>query len=240
MITAFRALHDSPEPLVLDNAWDVGSALAVARAGAPAIATGSWAVAASRGLEDAERVPLDAVLALAAAIVERVAVPVTVDIESGFAEVPDGVGETVARLAATGAAGCNLEDGVPGEGRVRDESDAVARVAAARSSAELFINARFDGFLLSPAERHAGLVDEAIERGRAYAAAGADGFFVPGLAEPSALRRIVDAVPVPVNAMAVDVAADLGPLAGAGVRRISRGPGLYLHALAAIERAVAR
>ena len=112
----FNALHVAGAPLVLFNAWDAGSARAVAGAGAKAVATGSWAVAAANGFEDGEHLSLQFALDNLRRIVGAVEVPVTVDLESGYGEPPDAVAATVAAALEAGAVGCNLEDSFPADG----------------------------------------------------------------------------------------------------------------------------
>ncbi|HKR23657.1 MAG TPA: isocitrate lyase/phosphoenolpyruvate mutase family protein, partial [Allosphingosinicella sp.] len=110
----FAALHVPGEPLILYNAWDAGSAKVVAEAGARAIATGSASVAAAHGYDDAEGLPLALALANAERVVAAVELPVTIDFEGGYAVAPEGVAANMAKLAATGAVGCNFEDQIVG------------------------------------------------------------------------------------------------------------------------------
>lgn len=238
--SSFHRLHVPGQPLILFNAWDVGSAKAVVAAGAKAIATGSWSMAAANGYEDGERLPLDLVLAQARAIVRGVELPVSVDFEAGFSPTASGLAGTIGALAATGAAGCNLEDGVPGERRLRDIDAQRERLMAAREAAPaLFINARTDVFLLAPAPEHAAHLDEAIARVQAYASAGVDGVFVPGLADETLIRAVVQASSVPVNVMAGPGVPPASRLATLGVARVSHGPGPYLAAMAFLRTAAA-
>ena len=175
------------DPVILFNAWDAGSAKVVAEAGAKAIATGSASVAGAQGFSDAEALPLGLALANAARVVEAVDLPVTIDFEGAYAVDPDGVAASMARLAATGAIGCNFEDQVIGGEGLHEIAEQAARIAAARKAvgADFFINARTDIFLKAKPDTHdAAMVDAALERARAYADAGASGFFVP-LASPT-------------------------------------------------------
>ena len=225
----FHRLHVAGDPLVLVNIWDAGSAKSVADGGATAIATSSWSVAGARGEADGERITLESLLETVSAIVCSVDLPVTVDFESGYSENADGISANITRLIAAGAIGCNLEDGIPGTGRMRSIEEQSARIAAARQAAQhagipLFINARTDSFLLASAEQHGAHLAEAKARARAYAAAGANGFFIPGLTDLELIAEIVRSSPVPVNAMVPDLAADLRPFAHAGVARVSFGP----------------
>ncbi|MBO9499921.1 MAG: isocitrate lyase/phosphoenolpyruvate mutase family protein [Novosphingobium sp.] len=239
---AFAALHVPGDPVILFNAWDAGSAAAVERAGGRAIATGSWSVAAAQGYADAQAIPLALALANAVRIVGSVAVPVTIDFEGGYAVDPEPLAANMAALAATGAVGCNFEDQVIGAAsRSLHPIDVQAtRVAAARQATgpAFFLNARTDVFLANPAETHDdAMADEAIERAQAYAAAGASGFFVPGLVDLGLLERVCKASPLPVNVMAFPGAPSAHALAGVGVARISHGPYPYRAMIAGLEAA---
>jgi 2-methylisocitrate lyase-like PEP mutase family enzyme len=242
---AFRALHRPASPLVLYNAWDPGSAKAVAAAGASAIATGSWAVAAALGFADGEDVPLDLVLQNLQRIVRTVDLPVTVDLESGYGATPEAVGQTVARAIAAGAVGCNIEDSYPETGKLRPPIEQAARLAAARATADrlgrpFFLNARTDVFFQSPGDIDGEqAVSQALERARFYAKAGADGLFTPGLVDPVVMARFCAASPLPVNVM-VGADTPLLPIAEAGVARISFGPAPYLAAMKGLEDAARR
>jgi 2-methylisocitrate lyase-like PEP mutase family enzyme len=239
---AFAALHRPGTPLILYNAWDAGSARAVAEAGAPAIATGSWSVAAAAGFADAESLPIDDALANAARIVAAVDLPVTIDFEGGYAVAPDALGANMTRLAATGAIGCNFEDQVIGGEGLHDIEDQAARVRAARAGTgpDFFINARTDIFLKAKADSHdAAKVDAALARANAYADAGASGFFAPGLADLRLLERLCKASPLPVNFMAWPGTPSAAELGAVGIARISHGPYPYRHAMAALTEAAA-
>jgi 2-methylisocitrate lyase-like PEP mutase family enzyme len=228
----FRDLHVPGRPLILFNVWDAGSARIVAEAGALAIATGSWSVAAAFGFDDGEHVPLELALENARRIVAAVAVPVTIDFEGAYAEQPAEVARNVEHLVATGAVGLNFEDRIVAGWGLHDLTVQAGRITAARRAADavgvpLFINARTDVFLQAPAEAHPGLVEAALARGCAYAEAGADGFFVPGLVDASAIGRIAREVPLPLNVLARPSLPPARRLAELGVARLSHGPGPY-------------
>jgi 2-methylisocitrate lyase-like PEP mutase family enzyme len=222
---AFAALHVPGNPVILYNIWDVGSALAVVAAGAKALATGSHPVADANGWPDGQKVPIDFALANAKRIADVVEVPLTVDFEGAYSTDPEECGANVARLAATGAVGCNFEDQVIGGEGLHPLDLQVKRIAAIRSAVgeAFFINARTDLFLKAQNYDDA-LVDQAIERGKAFAEAGASGFFVPRLADPQQIERIVRDVPLPLNVIAFPGAPDKKTWAEAGVARISHGP----------------
>lgn len=235
--TAFRNAHRPGRPLVLYNIWDAGGAAAVQAAGAQAIATGSWSVAAAQGYADGQSIPFDTLVQITTRIVAAVDIPVSVDIEAGFAETPKDIAQNVARLIGAGAVGVNFEDQVIGGRGLRDVSGQTARIAAIRTVAEdarvpMFINARTDVFLQADPADHAQWVDDAIQRAKAYGAAGADGVFVPGLTDPGLIGRICGAVDLPVNVMHLGQGAASGALAQAGVARISYGPQPYLDLMA--------
>ena len=221
----FAALHVPGDPVVLYNIWDVGSALAVVAAGAKALATGSHPVADAHGWPDGQQVPIDFAFANARRIVDAVELPVTVDFESAYSADPDEGAANVARLAATGAVGCNFEDQVIGGEGLHPLHLQVQRIAAIRSAVgdRFFINARTDLFLKTQTFDDA-LVDQVVERGKAFADAGASGFFVPRLADPAQIERIVREVPLPLNVIAFPGAPDKSLWAAAGVARISHGP----------------
>ncbi len=219
----FRGLHAGPKPLLLVNAWDAASARLWQELGAPAIATSSAAVAWSRGHADGGALPRASLLDSLHDIVRVLAVPVTVDVEDGYGDDPAAVAELVAEIAVIGAVGINLEDGVGPPQRL------AAKIRAIRSrlaGAPLFVNARTDVYLRGLASGDAAIA-MATERLRAYADAGADGGFVPGLADVAAAARISAAVPLALNVMTTPGLPAIADLHAAGVRRISTGPALF-------------
>lgn len=221
----FKALHVPGDPVILYNIWDVGSATAVAQAGATALATGSHPVADANGWPDGEQVPIDFALANAKRIVAAVELPVTVDFEGAYSADPDTGAANVARLMATGAVGCNFEDQVIGGEGLHPLDLQCRRIAAIRAAVgdAFFINARTDAFLKTKTHDDA-LVDQVVERGKAFADAGASGFFVPRLADPKQVERVVREVPLPLNLIAFPGAPDAAVWAAAGAARISHGP----------------
>jgi 2-methylisocitrate lyase-like PEP mutase family enzyme len=222
---SFAALHVPGDPVILYNIWDVGSAQAVARAGAKALATGSHPVADAHGWPDGQGVPIDFALANAERIARAVDLPLTVDFESAYAVDPHAGAVNVTRLAATGVVGCNFEDQVIGGDGVHPLKDQVKRIEAIRLAVgdSFFINARTDLYLKTQ-DHDSALVDAVIERGKAFADAGASGFFVPRLADPRQVEKVVKAVPLPLNLIAFPGAPDKAVWTSAGVARISHGP----------------
>ena len=237
----FRRLHVRHDPLILYNIWDAGSAKAVARAGAKAIATGSWSMAAAQGYEDGEDLPLDVALAVVGRIVQSVECPVTVDFEGGYSADPETVGQNVRRLLTLGVIGLNFEDQVVNAPGLYSIKDQVRRLRAVRATSDAlgipaFINARTDVFLKAvPDADHASLMEDTLARAAAYADAGADGFFAPGLTDRTLIRSLCHSAALPVNVMAVDPQGN-SDLASLGVSRISFGPNPYKRLTAILER----
>ena len=221
----FAALHVPGDPLVLYNIWDSGSAIAVAAAGAKALATGSHPVGDASGYGDAHQVPLDYVFDNARRILKAVDLPLSVDFEGAYSADPEAGAGNVASLKATGAVGCNFEDQVVGGEGIHPLDLQVRRIAAIRRAVgdDFFINARTDLLIKNKVIDDA-LIGEAIERGKAFADAGASGFFVPRISDPRHIERVVREVPLPLNAIAFPGAPPKAEWAAAGVARISHGP----------------
>jgi methylisocitrate lyase len=238
----FRKLHVVGEPLVLFNIWDPGSAKAVAETGALALATSSWAVSEASGYSDGEHTPLSFAMDNLRRITEVTELPVTVDLESGYGDTPRKVGETVALAIKAGAIGCNLEDSFPENGSLRETKHQADRIQHARQKADeaggaFFVNARTDLFIqVSQDEHDSSLVRKALERAEAYAGAGADGLFVPGLSDLALIAELTKASPLPVNIM-VSQGANLSALAKRGVARISFGADPYVVTISALQEA---
>jgi 2-methylisocitrate lyase-like PEP mutase family enzyme len=234
-IQDFAALHIPGNPLILYNIWDAGSAAAVARAGAKAIATGSWGVAGAHGLGDGEKLPLETALATLAEIVAVTDLPVSIDMEAGYGSDAAGVGASVSRAATAGAVGINIEDKDPATRILFPVEEASARIKAAAASG-LFINARADLFILTPAADHdAALVDVVVERAKAYAEAGAHSLFAPFLRDAALIERLCKASPLPINILMGAGIPDHKTLAGLGVARISHGHGPWAAAMDWLE-----
>ena len=234
----FHSLHVRGQPLVLFNIWDVGSAKAVEGAGARALATGSWSVAKANGYEDGEQVPLDFAIENLARIARMTDLPVTIDLESGYGHSPEAVGRTVERSIEAGAVGCNLEDSDPATGSLRSIAEQVERIEYARKAAEAkqvpyFINVRSDVFFeqTKPEANDDERIAVVLDRAKAYAAAGADGLFVPGLVNASSIGRVAGASLLPLNIMVSDETPSLRELASLCVSRVSHGPRPYVSML---------
>lgn len=237
----FAALHQPGQPLLLPNAWDAASARIIEKAGAAAIATTSAAVAWSLGTLDGNRLNPDLAVAVIARIAETVTVPVSADIEGGYAECPAGVAATVLRVLAAGAVGVNIEDTNHfGDGLLSvDEQGArigAARAAGAAVGLPVFINARIDTYVHAIDEPDVRWKQTA-ERANAYLAAGASGIFVPGLLDLDEIARLAATIDGPLNVMAGPGAPSVAELAKTGVARISVGGEIAAAAYAVARRA---
>ncbi|MBB2487395.1 isocitrate lyase/phosphoenolpyruvate mutase family protein [Mitsuaria sp. WAJ17] len=219
----FHALHAPGQLLILANVWDAGSAVLARQAGARALATSSAALAWSLGHADGGLLPREELLGAVARIQRVSPLPLSVDIENGYSDDPGIVLELVQALLALGVAGINLEDGQQPaelmEAKLRTLREALPRPG-------LFINARIDTYLLrrQPAEA---LEDEARSRMARYTAAGADGLFLPGLADLDVARRLAGAAALPLNLMSWPGLPGAEALRAAGVRRLSAGASLF-------------
>ena len=220
-VQQFRALQAPGSVLVLPNAWDAASARLTQEAGAAAIATSSAAVAWCHGYADRECIPTETALAAVREVMRAVSVPVTVDSEAGYSQDADTVAGHVSALIGLGAAGINIEDGTDPPELLAAKIIAVKRAARARN-ADIFVNARCDVYLqnLAPDERK---LEESIRRGKLYRDAGADGLFMPGMADLAQIRDVVTAIDLPVNILIMRAVPAIAELKAAGVRRVSAG-----------------
>lgn len=238
----FRSLHVPGRPLVLPNAWDVATARLVEDAGAAAVATTSAGVAWALGRPDGHQVDRDGVLELVARITAAVRVPVTVDVEHGFADTAEGVAETVRGVLAAGAVGINLEDGLrTGETPLRPVAEQAERIAAARAAAKaagvpLYLNARVDTHRL-PESGSAEWLAETLARATAYLAAGADGVFLLGTHSAATVAALVAGIPAPLNLAVGPDTPSVAELAAQGAARVSAGSSIAEAAYALVSRA---
>ncbi|WP_336053500.1 isocitrate lyase/PEP mutase family protein [Streptomyces sp. CA2R101] len=229
----FHALHHADQPLLLPNAWDVISAVALAGAGYAAVGTTSLGVAAAHGYPDGRGLAeaRDATLALALRLNGRLSCPYTVDVEGGFGGDAGQVGDLAAELAEAGAAGLNLEDGLPGGGGLQDPVRQAELLSAVKERAPgLFLNARIDTHWLTDSPPP---LSATLARAECYLEAGADGIFVPGVIADEEVSALVAGIPAPVNILFAPGRHTVSRLADLGVRRISTGSLLFRTALQA-------
>lgn len=237
-----RELHHKPPILVLPNAWDVASAVLFERAGAHAIATTSAGVANNLGYRDGQCAPLPEVLALTARMATAVHVPVSADLEAGYAGTAEELQAVIRQLLAAGAVGVNLEDGMP-QGvpqPLRGIEEQQQRLRRARAAADaagipLVINARTDVYLHQVGEP-TGRRAEALRRLQAYKEAGADCLFVPGVRDAVLIGELVSELKAPVNVLAGASTPAVPELQKLGVARVSVGSSLQHASLAFAER----
>lgn len=220
-MTAFHDLHRSGL-LILPNAWDGGSAALMASLGARAIATTSAGVAWALGWPDGDALPVERVVQATRDVVRAArGLPVSVDFEGGYSDDPAQVAASARTVVEAGAQGINIEDGGGAPEAL------AAKIAAIRAAVgpDLFINARCDVWLAGVGE--AGTrVAEAARRAAIYQAAGADGFFAPGLTDADDIAALVRATPLPLNLLAFPGLPDARTLEALGVRRLSAGSGI--------------
>lgn len=233
----FKALHEGPELLLIPNPWDPGSAKLLASLGFKALATTSGGSAATLGRLDGS-MALEEAIASAAAIVEATDLPVSADLENGFADDAAGVAETMRLAIDAGLAGASVEDYTRSEERLYDIGAAGERVAAAAEAAHsgasrLVLTARAENYLYGVTD-----LADTIARLQAYQEAGADVLYAPGVSRLDDIRQIVSSVDRPVNVLGRPGAPSVAELAAVGVRRVSVGGAFAYAALgAAVEAA---
>jgi 2-methylisocitrate lyase-like PEP mutase family enzyme len=246
--SAFAERHRGPGIIVLPNAWDPGTAVVLAEAGFPFVATTSAGVAFAQGVPDGEHLSRSRMLEIAAQIADAIDVPVTADLEAGYGPRPEDVAATVTGAVAAGVVGCNIEDSTGDRDRPLFELDlAVERIragagAVAASGVPFVLNARVDPYLVrlgTPEENLA----ESIRRANAYREAGAGCLYVPGVTDPDAIGRLALEIDGPLNVLGarggVDSELSVAQLESLGVRRVSIGGSLAVAALALVRRAAA-
>ena len=228
MAAQFRELHQRGRPLVLANAWDAGSARIAEASGAAAVATTSAGLAWSRGYPDGNAIPVECPGGRRKRNRARYLGPVNGRYRGRPGSDAAGVGRTVSAVIDAGGVGINIEDGSA------PPDELVARIAAARDAAqvagvELFINARTDVYLRGLAGPESA-VAETISRAARYRDAGADGIFVPGVADADAIRELASAIELPLNVMLVPGLPPVSVLADLGVSRVSAGAAVAINA----------
>jgi len=232
----FLALHHGSTPLLMPNPWDAGSARILESLGFEALATTSSGHAATLGRLDGQ-VSREEALAHAATVAAAVTVPVSADLEGGFAEDPPSVAATITEAISAGLAGCSIEDiDRSADDPVYELGFATERVRAAAEAAHggqrrLVLTARADGIL------HGRDLDDSITRLQAFQEAGADVLFAPGVTELDDIRRVVSSVDRPVNVLPPPGGPTVAQLAAAGVARVSVGGGFAYAALGALVEA---
>lgn len=235
-----RALHHTGRVLILPNVWDPGGARMMRWLGYPAVATASASIAYSLGYDDCQEITLEAMLDVVGRVASAVDIPVTADMEWGYAESAKEVAENMRRVLRAGAVGINLEDSVREGERLFDLEFQCARIRAVREMANeegvpLVINARTDVFWPRVPGSDKEKFDEAVRRAKAYFQAGADCFYPIILGDLDTLRRLHETIRAPINVLAPTARATLRELETAGIARVSLGPALMWASLTAMK-----
>lgn len=235
-----RALHYGDRILVLPNIWDPGGARMMQWLGYPAVATASASVAYALGYDDGQLLTLDAMVDTVGRVAAAVNVPVTADMEWGYAELPKDVAENMRRILRAGAVGINLEDSVREGERLFDVGFQCDRIKAVREMARqegvsVVINARTDVFWPRVPGTDAEKFEAAVQRARAYLDAGADCIYPIILGDLATLKRLREAVRAPINVLAPTCRATLRELEEAGIARLSLGPALMWASLSVMR-----
>ena len=222
--SSFRDLHQNGPILVLANIWDAGGARIVESLGAKAVATTSAGFAWSMGYPDGNAMPSRLQAQLAEQIVQAVKIPVSVDFEAGYSDDPAAVAENLKPLINAGISGINLEDGTDPADLLAAKIEAIKTMVES-AGADVFVNARTDVYLrglVGEGDR----VGETLNRAAVYRSAGADGFFVPGLADANEIEQVVKGTKLPVNLLSLPALPNAAKLEALGVRRLSAGSGI--------------
>lgn len=237
----FHQLHHSGKLLVLPNIWDPLGATLLESLGYPAIATASAAVAWGNGYNDGEKIPFDFLLKILKRIADSVNVPVTADVETGYAENDGQLKQNIKQLIEAGIVGINIEDSDKKTNALLPTEIQCNKIRLIKDQAEtmngaMFVNARTDvytrGTNYTTTEAK---LEETIKRGLAYKAAGADCFFPLAMREEDAIRKTVEQVKMPVNIIAISSIPELNVLQKIGVARVSLGPGFLKIAIKAMK-----
>jgi 2-methylisocitrate lyase-like PEP mutase family enzyme len=239
---AFRRRHRGPGLLLLPNAWDAASARIFVATGFEAIATTSGGVSWALGYADGEHAPWAEVVAATARVVRAAGVPVTADIEAGFADTPEALMQSIRDIIEAGAVGVNLEDGTPrATSPIRSAAAMAERIRAAREAAHaagvpIVINGRTDLYLRHIGDE-AGRFDDSVARAKAYLAAGADCFYPITLRDPATIERLAKAVAAPININIRAGSPSVAELERLGVARASTASQISLVAYGAAQQA---
>ena len=237
----FKRMHSQDNILLLPNAWDAGTAVLMEQLGFPAIGTTSAGIAFANGYPDNEAMEREVMLEAVARIIERVNIPVSVDLESGYGISAAEVGDTVSKIIVAGGSGANIEDY---KGKLLPIGEASERILAAKQAISntglsFVLNARTDCFLRLKSISVEECLKQTIQRAHAYLEAGADCIFVPGVTDHTIIAKLVKEINAPLNILGAysgSSAGSLSDLQALGVKRVSIGGSLALLAFAEIKR----
>ena len=230
--SSFLQLHTEPKLLLLPNIWNPIGARILAGKGYPAIATASAAISASLGYPDGEVISKNTMLHELERICDAVTIPVTADIESGYAKSLSELDETIHEVLNTGAIGINIQDSVEEGGPLRNLDEQCRRIAQIRATADslnvhLFINARIDAFVSDQFSSADEIMAVAVRRAQAYADAGADAVYPMGPGDRATVKQLRGRIQLPLNILAAPGAAPLKWLQSMGINRVSFGPYIF-------------
>ncbi len=230
------ALHTAPELLTVVNVWDVISATVVADVeGTSALATASHSIAASRGYQDGENIPVEEMIAEVGRIAAATHLPVSADLEGGYGDAA----ETIRRAIGVGIVGANLEDQMKPLAEAAAQVEAVMAAATAEGVPDFVLNARTDAFVKAGDRDPQDVLADAVQRGRAYLDAGAPVVFVPGRLDEAQITELVAAFgPQRLTTIAIPGTPSLARQAELGVARVSFGPNSQRVALTALAQLV--
>jgi len=236
----FSDLHRQDAPLLLGNVWSAHSARIFQDLGFKAVGTSSAAIAATLGYEDGENMPFDDLLRVVSSIQEKIDIPLTVDIESGYGSDADEILLNIEALYKFGIVGINLEDSVVNENRELVDAEEIAEKISVikeklgEENIEVFLNVRTDPYMVGLEGAYA----ETLKRSRLYAESGADGIFVPAIVNESEIRGVVKSTILPINIMCMPNLPGFENLKGLGVKRVSMGPFLYNDTISNMQKCI--
>jgi 2-methylisocitrate lyase-like PEP mutase family enzyme len=224
-IQQFKELHAQKTPLVLGNVWDAHTAKLAEEAGFKALGSSSHAIAFAMGYADGEEIRPEELFFVIERIAKIAQIPLSVDFEAGYSDDPKTVAAYVSTLADMGVVGINLEDGNVKDGkRLLGESAVLAdKISAIKDKTSIFVNARTDTYVT----KHANALEETVNRAKLYAAAGADGIFVPKMEKAEEIKQFVQTISLPLNLFYSPALPDVERLGSMGVKRLSHGALLY-------------
>ncbi len=228
----FLELHSNSELLILPNIWNPIGARILEAKGYPAAATASAAISASLGYEDGEKIKLSTLIDIITRIANSVDIPISADIESGYADSVFELKENIKKVIESGVVGINIEDSANNDHSLRTIDEQCERIQAVRAAADnqnihLVINARIDCFLTNDFHSNEERIDESVKRAEAYIKAGADCIYPIGPGDEETVKKLRSRISAPLNIFASSGALSLRKMKALGINRVSFGPNLF-------------
>ena len=228
----FLSLHQSRELLIIPNIWNPIGARILEAKGYSAVATASAAVSSSLGYKDGERIKFSTLMDVLTRVASSVEIPVSADIESGYADSISSLKENINQIIASGVVGINIEDSLKEEGVLRPIEDQCKRITAVRETAEehnihLVINARVDCFLSGTFQTNEEKIEETVIRAKLYSEAGADCIYPIGPGDKETVQTLRNRIASPINILASVNAVPLTVMKELGINRVSFGPYIF-------------